>query len=42
MVDLNWFKKIMTDFKLNQMTCGRAQLNKKDHGRVEIKSNDLW
>jgi hypothetical protein len=32
----------MIDLKLNQMTCGRIQLNRKDHGKVEIKSNDLW
>jgi hypothetical protein len=32
----------MVDFKLNQMTHRRIQLNLKNLGKVEIKSNDWW
>ncbi len=32
----------MDDFKPNQMTQGKIQLNFKNLGKVEIKSNDQW
>jgi hypothetical protein len=32
----------MTNFKLNQMNHEKVQLNKKDHGKPQSKSNDPW
>ncbi len=35
-------KKIVLDFIWNQMNCERTQLNQRDSGRPQIKSNDPW
>jgi hypothetical protein len=40
--DLNFFKDILAKFKLNQVTYDKLQLVQKSHGRVKMKSNDLW
>ncbi len=42
MAKFNYFKKIVTDFKLNQMNPRKVQLNQKDHGKHQSKSNDPW
>jgi hypothetical protein len=35
-------KKTMVELKLNELTHGRFQLVQKNHGRLQIKSNNLW
>jgi hypothetical protein len=32
----------MVELKLNEMTPSKPQLNQKNYGIVEIKSNDPW
>ncbi len=41
MVGFNLIKDIVAKFNLNQMTNGK-QLVQKNHGKAQIKSNDLW
>ncbi len=40
MADFNEFKVSMAKLKLYQMSHGIPQLAQRNHGRVEIKSND--